>query len=76
MWTGATTNITERNVSAVVEQSPQESRSNGDDGFEEDFGEDLEEISTMKILDDYFLFVNRFFILYCVDLVSVGRLES
>ena len=69
MYGQALQQILQRNVSAVVEQSPQESRSNGDGGFEEDFGEDLEEISTMKILDNYFLFVNRFFISYCVHLV-------
>jgi len=54
---------------AVVEHARHWSRSNGTGEFEECFEEDLEEISEMKILDDNYLFVERFFIPYCVGLV-------
>ena len=54
---------------AVVKHARQESRSYGDGFFEDEFGEDLEKILAMEILDDDFLFVERFFIPHCVGLI-------
>ena len=54
---------------AVVKHARNRSRSHGDGFFEDEFGKKLEKKPEMKILDDDFLFVERFFIPYCVGLV-------
>jgi len=57
---------------AVMEYAREESLSigfNGCGSFEEIHGEKLEKLPAMKILDDDFLFVERFLFSYCVGLI-------
>lgn len=51
---------------AVVDTVREKSKEDRDGCFEECHGEELEKLPAMEILDDDFLFVNHFFLSYCV----------
>ena len=56
-------------LDAVMKYAREESLSSGCGSFEEVHGEELEKLPAMKILDDDFLFVERFLFSYCVGLI-------